>query len=58
MFYIFESYLTYAEVWRDILANNGKHSVRGTVYDGMFIGLIRDDYHKQHIKKSSFDGII
>ncbi|KAK5650841.1 hypothetical protein RI129_001870 [Pyrocoelia pectoralis] len=56
VFYVYDSYLTPANSWREILSRDGVLSVRGGEMDVIFIGLLVDIQHRYHIKKSHFDG--
>lgn len=56
MFYVYDSYLTPAIAWKELLSPKGNLSVRGTDVDALFIGLLVDIQHRYHIKKSQFDG--
>ncbi|XP_038657215.1 glycoprotein endo-alpha-1,2-mannosidase-like protein [Scyliorhinus canicula] len=57
MFYIYDSYLTLPASWANLLTSSGSHSIRNTPYDGVFIGLIVEEKHKQDILESGFDGL-
>lgn len=54
--YVYDSYLTPAIAWRELLSTKGNLSVRGSDVDAIFIGLLVDIQHRYHIKKSHFDG--
>lgn len=54
--YIYDSYLIPAIAWKELLSNKGNFSIRGTNLDAIFLGLLVDMQHRQHIKKSQFDG--
>lgn len=56
MYYLFNSHLAPASEWRKLLASEGSQSIRGTPYDGFFIGLLIDVHHKVEITRSQFDG--
>ncbi|KAB0802442.1 hypothetical protein PPYR_04628 [Photinus pyralis] len=56
VFYIYDSYLTPAISWMEILTPEGAFSVRGGRMDAIFLGLLVDIQHRYHIKKSHFDG--
>ncbi|KAF5273428.1 hypothetical protein FQA39_LY07445 [Lamprigera yunnana] len=56
VFYIYDSYLTPAVSWMEILNPKSPTSIRGTDFDAFFIGLLVDVQHRYHIKKSHFDG--
>lgn len=57
LFYIYDSYLTPAESWADLLTSGGAHTLRGTAYDGIFIALIVEERHKHDILAGGFDGM-
>uniref|UniRef100_A0A1A7X6F9 Mannosidase, endo-alpha-like n=1 Tax=Iconisemion striatum TaxID=60296 RepID=A0A1A7X6F9_9TELE len=57
LFYIYDSYLTPAESWAELLTAKGSQSIRGTLYDGVFVALIVEERHKQEILASGFDGM-
>lgn len=54
--YIYDSYLTPAVAWKEILTIKGNLSVRNTDLDAVFVGLLVEMQHRYHIKKSGFDG--
>lgn len=56
VFYVYDSYLTPAGAWKELLSAKGNLSVRGTQLDGIFLGLLVDMQHRYDIKKSHFDG--
>jgi glycoprotein endo-alpha-1,2-mannosidase len=56
VFYVYDSYLTPAGAWKELLSAKGNLSVRGTHFDGIFLGLLVDMQHRYDIKKSHFDG--
>ncbi|KAJ9595106.1 hypothetical protein L9F63_013581, partial [Diploptera punctata] len=55
VFYVYDSYLTPAGAWKELLSVKGNLSVRGTLLDGIFLGLLVDMQHRYDIKKSHFD---
>ncbi|XP_051892381.1 glycoprotein endo-alpha-1,2-mannosidase-like protein [Pristis pectinata] len=57
MFYIYDSYLTLPAAWANLLTPSGSSSIRNTQYDGIFIGLLVEEKHKQDILESGFDGL-
>ncbi|XP_053718174.1 glycoprotein endo-alpha-1,2-mannosidase-like protein isoform X1 [Synchiropus splendidus] len=57
MFYIYDSYLIPAESWADFLTTKGSTSIRGSPYDGVFIGLVVEERQKHDIVASGFDGM-
>lgn len=56
LFYIYDSYLIGKDNWASIFQPGGKLSVRGTPFDGVFIGLLVQENHKQELVTSGFDG--
>lgn len=54
--YVYDSYLIPFSSWKELLGKNEKYTIRDTKYDAIFIGLIVDQEHRYHIKKSRFDG--
>ncbi|XP_065057787.1 glycoprotein endo-alpha-1,2-mannosidase-like [Rhopilema esculentum] len=57
MFYIYDSYLTKAEDWANVLKPDGHNTIRGTKYDSMVIGLLVDLQHSNYVSIGGFDGI-
>lgn len=57
VYYVYDSYLTPAAAWREVLSPKGNLSIRGTSFDGIFLGLLVEMQHRYEIKKSHFDGI-
>ncbi|KAK4871456.1 hypothetical protein RN001_016447 [Aquatica leii] len=56
VFYVYDSYLTPAVAWMEVLSAKGASTIRGGELDAVFIGLLVDIQHRYHIKKSHFDG--
>ncbi|XP_061675246.1 glycoprotein endo-alpha-1,2-mannosidase-like protein isoform X2 [Syngnathoides biaculeatus] len=56
LFYIYDSYLTPAESWSQLLVPGSSRSLRGSAYDGIFVALIVEERHKQDIVSGGFDG--
>lgn len=54
--YIYDSYLMPAVAWKELFSTKGNLSVRNTAFDAIYLGLLVDMQHKNHIKKSQFDG--
>lgn len=54
--YIYDSYLTPAVAWKELLGTKGNLSIRNTEYDAIYIGLLAEAQHRYHVKKSQFDG--
>ncbi|KAI4458764.1 endo-alpha-12-mannosidase [Holotrichia oblita] len=56
LIYIYDSYLIGKDEWKQIFGKEGQLSVRNTEIDAVFIGLLADVLHRDHIKQSQFDG--
>lgn len=56
LFYIYDSYRITTSEWQRLLTVNGDLSVRNTMLDAMFIGLLVEYKHRFDIKKAGFDG--
>uniref|UniRef100_A0A1B6DUQ7 Mannosidase endo-alpha n=1 Tax=Clastoptera arizonana TaxID=38151 RepID=A0A1B6DUQ7_9HEMI len=56
VYYIYDSFLHPASEWKELLSIKGNISIRGSKYDGFFIGQLVDIHHRYEIKKSNFDG--
>ena len=56
LFYIYDSYLVKSQDWAEIFNKDGKLSVRGTELDGIFIGLLVEQKHKNELVNAGFDG--
>ncbi|XP_058808109.1 glycoprotein endo-alpha-1,2-mannosidase-like protein isoform X2 [Phymastichus coffea] len=54
--YIYDSYVFPSSAWWELLSERGNLTLRGTELDAIYIGLLVDSQHKNHIKKSHFDG--
>lgn len=54
VFYIYDSYLNTAKSWSALLKRNGNFSIRGTRYDGIFLGLLVELRHKYIISSGWF----
>lgn len=46
VFYIYDSYLSSSRSWSALLGRSGKHSIRNTELDGIFLGLVVELRHK------------
>ncbi|XP_051920465.1 glycoprotein endo-alpha-1,2-mannosidase-like protein [Hippocampus zosterae] len=57
LFYIYDSYLTPAESWSQLLRAGGARSLRGSAYDGVFLGLMVEERHQREIAAGGFDGM-
>jgi len=56
VYYIYDSYHIRSTEWASILSPRGAHTLRGTEYDGIFIGLLVESKHFDDIKDGRFDG--
>lgn len=56
MIYIYDSYVFPSNAWYELLSEGGNLTLRGTEMDAIYIGLLVEPQHKNHIKKSHFDG--
>jgi len=56
VFYIYDSYRLPPEEWSRLFSRKGDLSVRDTVLDGVFLGLLVEYKHRFDIKKAGFDG--
>ena len=57
VYYIYDSYLVPGDQWLALLGQNGgPDSVRGTVLDGIFLGLVADRTHLDQLIRCGFDG--
>lgn len=54
--YIYDSYVFPSSAWWELLSERGNLTLRGTELDAIYIGLLVDSQHRNHIKKSHFDG--
>ena len=54
--YVYDSYLSKAQDWAEVLKPGGQHSIRGTEHDCIAIGLIVDQSHRNAILQGGFDG--
>ncbi|KAA0710974.1 Glycoprotein endo-alpha-1,2-mannosidase [Triplophysa tibetana] len=57
LYYIYDSYLQSPQVWSQLLKSNGKHTIRNTPYDGIFISLLVEERHKKDVVNGGFDGL-
>ncbi|XP_063041067.1 glycoprotein endo-alpha-1,2-mannosidase-like protein [Engraulis encrasicolus] len=57
LFYVYDSYLTPAESWAELLTPPGAHSLRGTPYDALFLGLMVEERHLVELRAAGFDGV-
>ena len=48
VFYVYDSYHLPIDSWKELLLPEGKHSVRGTPLDGLFIGLYLSRGHERY----------
>lgn len=56
MFFVYDSYLIKNEEWVKVFSKEGELSVRGTKYDGIYIGLALKKESLNDIYQSHFDG--
>lgn len=54
--YVYDSYLSSAKRWSEVLSSGGTHSIRGREYDCVAIGLLVSKQHKAFIQNAGFDG--
>ncbi|XP_046415760.1 glycoprotein endo-alpha-1,2-mannosidase [Neodiprion fabricii] len=54
--YIYDSYVFPSNSWWELLSDRGNLTLRGSEIDAVYMGLLVDTQHKNHIKKSHFDG--
>ncbi|KAJ8288647.1 hypothetical protein COCON_G00013060 [Conger conger] len=57
LFYVYDSYLLSSDKWANLLKDPGRHSIRNTPFDGIFIALLVEDKHKKDILAAGFDGV-
>ncbi|KAM9059635.1 glycoprotein endo-alpha-1,2-mannosidase isoform 1-T2 [Megaptera novaeangliae] len=57
MFYVYDSYITTAEKWANLLTSSGSQSIRNSPYDALFIALLVEKKHRYEILRGGFDGI-
>ena len=56
LYYIYDSYLTKPYDWAKLLSPTGATTVRHTDLDGIFIGLIAEEKHRDELITAGFDG--
>jgi alpha-mannan endo-1,2-alpha-mannanase / glycoprotein endo-alpha-1,2-mannosidase len=56
LFFIYDSYLTPAVQWAEILSSSGKETIRGTRYDSAVIGLWVKESDGKFMTNGLFDG--
>lgn len=56
VFFVYDSYLTAAEDWAEVLTAGKAESIRGTKYDAVMIGLWVKEKDGNAIKRAGFDG--
>ena len=54
--YVYDSYLSPAKDWGQVLTAEGADSIRGGELDAIVIGLLVEERHKQAIVQAGFDG--
>lgn len=57
LFYVYDSYITTAEKWANLLTSSGSQSIRNSPYDALFIALLVEKKHRYEILRGGFDGI-
>ena len=53
---MYNSYQVKPDEWSALLDRDGEVTIRGTEFDGVFVGLLVETKHKQELKRSGFDG--
>ncbi len=56
LFYFYDSYLVEPADWAGLFAPDGSRTLRGTKYDGLFIGLYVKEHDDEALVKAGFDG--
>ncbi|KAK7107346.1 glycoprotein endo-alpha-1,2-mannosidase-like [Littorina saxatilis] len=56
VFYIYDSYQVDSASWAQALKPEGRHSLRGTDYDGIFLGLYLNNEDEHRLLTAGFDG--
>ena len=54
--YLYDSYLSPAHEWAELLSSTGSLTIRGTPFDVVAIGLLVDESHTNFITVGGFDG--
>lgn len=54
--YVYDSYLSPAHKWAELLSPTGSSTIRGTPFDVVAIGLLVEESHKSFITVGGFDG--
>ncbi|XP_012251238.2 glycoprotein endo-alpha-1,2-mannosidase-like protein [Athalia rosae] len=54
--YIYDSYVFPSTAWWELLSDKGNLTLRGTEIDAIYMGLLVEAGHRNHVKKSHFDG--
>ncbi|XP_071955503.1 glycoprotein endo-alpha-1,2-mannosidase-like [Antedon mediterranea] len=54
--YLYDSYLTPAYKWKNLLKTGGELSIRGTDHDALLIALLVEQKHLSDISAAGFDG--
>eukprot|EP01029_Cantina_marsupialis_P032212 TRINITY_DN96363_c0_g1_i1.p1 TRINITY_DN96363_c0_g1~~TRINITY_DN96363_c0_g1_i1.p1 ORF type:complete len:463 (-),score=92.67 TRINITY_DN96363_c0_g1_i1:187-1575(-) len=57
LFYIYDSYDLTPTRWGELFNAKGNKTVRGTKYDGIFIGLLVKKDHSRYVSQGGFDGM-
>lgn len=56
LFYVYDSYLTSAQEWSQVLLPNAAQTIRNTKYDSIMIGLYVNAQDREFFLKAGFDG--
>ena len=56
VFYLYDSYQIDSSLWAEALKPGGKHCLRGTQYDGVFLGLYLGPEDQHKLLAAGFDG--
>ncbi|CAG5130168.1 unnamed protein product [Candidula unifasciata] len=56
VFYVYDSYQIQPQLWAEALYKDGQFSIRNTKYDAIFLGLLVEFEHFNHLTDSGFDG--
>jgi glycoprotein endo-alpha-1,2-mannosidase len=57
LFYIYDSYRISKDEWHKVTNKNGSHTLRGTPYDSLLIGLHVNHEHRFDLQQAGFDGL-
>lgn len=56
VFFVYDSYLTPAKEWAEVLTEQGAHTLRGTTNDAVVIGLWVKEHEERFMLEGGFDG--